>query len=43
MEARNYLLQINTFLANHFQQTVTDIPRLREPTFVVIIPRLWEC
>ena len=41
MELRNYLMQINTFLANYLPQT--DILSLREPAIAVRIPHLREC
>ena len=43
MKLRNYLMQINTFLANYLPQTVTDILSLREPAIAVGIPHLQEC
>ena len=43
MELRNYLMQINTFLANYLPQTVTDILSLRKPAIAVRIPHLREC
>ena len=43
MESRNYLMQIDTFLANYLPQTIRDFLRLRDPAIAVIIPHLREC